>query len=252
MWIVANGAPKSGSTWIFQILTATGAFLRLPERFQDPRWLNLSVADRLVGKAADFLCAAPQSYISKQHWADRNAGLAARPGIRIVNIIRDIRDTVVSRYHHDVRTAGYQGGISAYLETNLEKLIRDNVAYHAYWMDAGTAAPGSYYITSYEYLTDDYLTAGRALVDFCATGLAPEKIAAALEASRFENKKVTGPGAFFRKGRAFAFGDDLTGAEAGRILEVARDAGLPQVKARIAGFNPALRPWLERTDCGLA
>lgn len=251
MWIIANGAMKSGSTWLFQLFTHTNALARIPEEFQDPGWNNQSVQHKSLTKAAETLSASPNFYATKQHWRNKNAHLMRYEQIRVLNIIRDIRDVIVSRYHHDVRKFGFEGDMEKFLDEKLDFLVKENIEYHSYWMNAPERNSKSYYITSYEYLLDQYEKACRELFDFSGISLTDEQYATTLEKNLFKNKPLTGPGEFFRKGQAFSFLDDLTPQQAERILDCATLNGLQEVKRQIAAFNPEILPYLQQTDLSL-
>ncbi|MFD0987442.1 sulfotransferase domain-containing protein [Methyloligella solikamskensis] len=284
MWVIANGAPKSGSTWIFQLIRETRSFSPLPKAFQDQDWNNQSVDTALLKDAIEILPAQAENFATKQHWpspaplfekeadskglllgpyrrvkqqfslaqqARLQGRLLSTPGIKICNIIRDIRDVVVSLYHHQVRLSRFHGDIESFLRCNGDLVIRSTVDYHHYWMHAPRRSPINYFVTAYEYLSEDTPAAAGALFDFLQLELSEETRDHAVEATKFDAKKSTGPGMFFRKGRPFAFDDDLDADQAGWILEAAKRRGLGEVKRAIAEFNPTLGPYLEVTDVGL-
>lgn len=251
MWIVANGALKSGSTWIFQLLATAAETSRPPNKFQEPGWQNASVARGQVNQAAAFIGPAPAIYVTKQHWARENSYLLGKEGVKVINIVRDMRDVVVSRYHHDVRAFGFTGGMDVFLHKRMEDMVAENVHYHSYWINSNYANKDTYYVTSYEYLLDEYEKAATALFDFCDFGISPKSFQKTLDANLFANKPKTGDGEFFRKGKAGTFSDDLTPEQSALILDYARNLGFGEVKRKIAAFNPALAPYLAQTDLGL-
>lgn len=252
MWIVANGALKSGSTWIYQLLSQLEETTPTPPEFQQQGWKNASVTQARVADAAQSLGARPEVFVSKQHWARDNSYLLQQPGIKVVNIVRDIRDVIVSRFHHDKRSFGYPGDISDFLRERMENMVAENVHYHSYWINSGYISAETYYVTSYEYLLDQYEAAARALFGFCGFEVSQKSFQATLEGNLFQNKPKTGEGQFFRKGRAFSFGDDLSPEQSQMILDQAQKLGFAGVKRKIAGFNPELIPYLEQTDLGLS
>ncbi|MFD0987441.1 sulfotransferase domain-containing protein [Methyloligella solikamskensis] len=251
MWVIANGAPKNGSTWIFQLLKRTNLFSPLPDAYQNSAWRNESVADEYVDDCAKELGAVETRYTTKQHWSDSHDDLLKYPGIKVCNIIRDIRDVVVSRYHHQVRLRKYNKDISAFVKENGELYVRNTANYHTHWINSPYSNEETYYITSYEYLSADDLKAGGELFDFVGLPLDEAQRKAAIEGSRFENKTSTGPESFFRKGQAFGFADEISEAESQYLLDLASKYRFKQAKQAIAEFNPALRPYLQQTDLGL-
>ncbi len=285
MWVIANGAPKSGSTWIFQLIKGTRQFSKLPEGFQDQAWRNQSVGRTRLKEAVRFLPAQDSHFATKQHWPSpgplfRNEAEANRlllrtyrlirgrmlraqqdeigdlllttPGLKICNIIRDVRDVMVSLYHHQVRRSLFEGDIESFLRCNSASVIRSTVAYHRYWMSSPHRTRDNYFVTTYEYLSADTPGAAGALFDFLGLKLSDKAKAAAVEGSRFDSKRSKGPGKFYRKGQALSFADDLTEAQSADILKAATHYGLGDVKRAIAAFDPSLEPYLASTDVGLA
>jgi sulfotransferase family protein len=250
MWVIANGAPKTGSTWPVQLLKATKRFETIPKDLQNPNWKNSSVRDDLIEVSRDTLSSSSSWFLSKQHWQNRNGQLLEVPGIKLLNTIRDLRDTFVSRYYHDVRIAGIKDPIPKYVRRKAKDFVTRFCMYQEYWISAANNAPNSYFIASYERLSNDYENATRELFDFCDLKLTDEEFETAVEFGSFKNRK-SGPGRFFRKGKVHAFSDDLSEEDAELLLELSRDIGLREIKKQIASFNPNLAPFLEVTDVGL-
>jgi sulfotransferase family protein len=251
MWVIANGAPKTGSTWLIKLLQGTQRFKRIPKELQDQGWKNPSVRNDLVQGHANELAASDTAYMSKQHWADTNKDLLALEGIKILNSIRDIRDTLVSRYYHDARKSAVSMRIEDYIREKGPYLVRAACEYQEYWIRAAEKFSSAYYVCSYERLSKDYDKAAKEMFDFCELNLSAEELAQAVDFASFESQKNSGPGKFFRKGKMHAFEDDLTERDAEFLISLASDHRLREIKNRIADFNPNLRPYLEMTDVGL-
>lgn len=252
MWIVANGAPKTGSTWVLQLLQLTNCFHPIPPELQNSEWSNWSIRDNIAQEYAAVLAGSRMRYLSKQHWGRENRELLGIDGLKIINSIRDIRDTIVSRYYHDTRVLGLSKGIEDYLATKAEPLVRQFCEYQRYWLDVAFGHPQSYYICSYERLSHNSEVAAGDLFDFCRLDLSRETLVRVVKRTRFDKKKVRGPGRFFRKGKVHSFADDLTSRDADRIIRLATQFGLPAIKHDIAKFSPVLGEYLKMTDVGIA
>ena len=251
MWVIANGAPKAGSTWLVQLLEATGHFERVPTSLQAEGWRNSSVADGEIASATRELSTATTRYLSKQHWADKHEELLTVPGVKVLNIVRDVRDLVVSRYHHNVRIVGEKLPLENFVLKKGRKYVRDYCAYHRHWIEAADLIQASYYVSSYEYLSHDLITAASELYAFVGVPLTAEESAKSAQSTVFSKKRNTGPGNFFRKGKALAFSDEIGEDENAFLLKCAREFNLGKIKRDIGHRCPTLIPYLRMTDVGL-
>jgi hypothetical protein len=249
LWIISNGAHKTGSTWVHRLLRQTGKLEAVPAEYRDAAWQNSSVSVSEIRAAATVLGPTDTFYGSKQHFS-HSSGILDIHGIKVVNSIRDLRDTIVSKYYHDVRVLGETQPLDAYLEAYAEKFVRQFCAYQQYWIDAPEKHAWNYHITSYEYLSEDPFKACREMFSFCGFFLNRDEIEKIVDQSSFE-RMDSGPGKFFRKGKVHAFADDLSATQIDRLMNMAERAGLREIKNRIAAFNTALKPYLEKTDVGL-
>jgi len=250
VWIIGNGAPKTGSTWVAELLNNLPGVHPVPERFVN-KWAWPSVQDEMAEQAASELGPSHVLYFSKQHWT-KETWLLGVPGIRVINSIRDIRDTLVSRYNHDIRLSQVpQMTISEYLPLHGQSLVAAFCNYHDRWLSAPDLTRDNYHVVSYEGLTADLTGAAASLANFCGLAATPESIAPIAEKTRFDKHKVRGEGEFFRKGQAGSFLEDLTEAEADQILVWANERGLTYIKRKLAEFAPSIAPYLAQTDVGL-
>lgn len=257
MWIIANGAPKNGSTWIKSLLSATKRLHAPATDLRDPRWSNASVSVDQVGNAVVRLAPGEKAYLTKQHWSARIgestpaiAEILSHPGVKMLNILRDVRDMVVSRYHQDVRVAGFTGTLSDYVVQRARQTIREQTDYQRFWIERPHAHAQNYWITTYEHLSADYEAEANALFDFTGLPIDETHRQAAIEANRFAARQAKSK-QFYRKGVVFGYRDDLTASEADSLLEMASSSGLLDVKRAIAKFRPALCDSLRQTDLGL-
>ncbi|MBK9125027.1 MAG: sulfotransferase domain-containing protein [Chloroflexi bacterium] len=175
MLIVANGAVKNGSTWLFYILRELTDFPTPPAEYLESSWLNPSLrADKL----ADFLTVLKpdDNYLATNHARERAQRdlLLAHPSVRVFDITLDIRDVVVSAYYHRRRTEGYTSNFATYYWSLGRALALNVVRYHALW-----AAPRSrqVFVASYERLQYDFENHVREIAWFVGAKATPERIA---------------------------------------------------------------------------
>src|SRR5262245_40605996 len=102
MLIVANGAYKSGSTWMYFVLKQLRSFEAPPARFL-ASWRHPSLDLR---KAVEFLDSGLHrqgNYLVKQHVSGKSLrAMVAHSDEQVLyfDIVRDYRDVVVSAFHH--------------------------------------------------------------------------------------------------------------------------------------------------------
>ncbi|MEO1585118.1 MAG: sulfotransferase domain-containing protein [Planctomycetota bacterium] len=205
MLLIFNGAPKGGSTWLLQIVTALDVHDRIPEAYQQAGWANSSLDPERVDAFLGEVDLSGGQYFCKQHWWGEawHRALLGREDVRVLNIIRDLRDVVVSRYFHDMRLGALEQGvpIDAYYwkhrgRARAEKYIECQLFWHG---DAGAEQP---WLASYERLHADFAGEVRGLFEHIGLAhLGDEAIARAREATDLKNRpSETGEGKFFRKG----------------------------------------------------
>lgn len=105
MIILANGAVKSGSTWLFHIARELTHFGPPPARYANPKWQSQPVYSIDQSKLGTFLRDGEVvgcDMLAKNHFGGRQERdlLLSLPFLRVLNITRDIRDVVTSAYHH--------------------------------------------------------------------------------------------------------------------------------------------------------
>lgn len=150
MFVLANGAFKSGSTWLREIVRHMISFEPIPREFQHPRyphWVNPK-------KIVPFLERCDydrKNYLSKAHIYDpytRDA-LLVRPAVRVLNIRRDIRDVLVSHYYHLTREKKIASDFPTYSWRMGRMKAFQIQQYHGVW----TVSSPLLYTTSFEILT---------------------------------------------------------------------------------------------------
>lgn len=155
MLIVSNGAFKSGSTWLFNILTSLQRF-----DWPDSEFLTKgnakhpAIAERRLAAylaSGDF---AGRDVISKNHLdkpEHRNL-LLANDAVRVVCMTRDTRDVIVSAYYHDQRKLRFSGTFQQYYWNEGRTLLPRLTRYRETW-----ASPHPHVVaTSFEALKADF------------------------------------------------------------------------------------------------
>lgn len=203
MLIVCNGSMKSGSTWIMQIVASHGKWAPIPDEYRNPKWFNPSICST---KYADFFNAREypsNDWFCKQHWRghEKFSKLLLDDQVKLLNIVRDLRDVVVSMYFHDHRL----GNTSAenvqdfYFEDGGREKMRGYIEYHRFWHDP--ILERQPYLCVYENLISDFDHEIKKMFEFLGQPLSQDEVDRIREKTSFKNKKKTGEGTFYRKGQ---------------------------------------------------
>jgi len=138
MLIFANGAVKSGSTWLFHIARELTGFGPPAAHYANPKWTSMPVYSIDQTKLASFLAdpeARAVDCLSKNHFGNRNDRnlLLADPSVRVLNIRRDVRDVLVSAFYHGRTDQALPGDFAAYYWTEGRRLAQRVLDYQIIW-----------------------------------------------------------------------------------------------------------------------
>jgi hypothetical protein len=246
MIIFANGAQKSGSTWLMHIALQLRPCVEPPQEYWNPRWksrphysidhpkLKAFLADpRLTG--SDVMVKFHHDQVS-----GRNAMLA-RPDVRVLNIRRDPRDVVVSAYYHRRKEQADQRDFADYYWSHGRGLAWRILLYHMVW---NIASP-RYLRVEYEDLLTDFAGQVRRIAALLEVPVTDERIA--------EIQRNTSPEAIseqfafsdlnrFRKGGSGDWQNHLTAAHLADIERLT--AAAHRLPTRLAFSGPRPVRWL--------
>ena len=205
MLVLANGAFKSGSTWLYVTIQRLTGFPPTPEEFRNPNWRNHSIDPNKLADALANVDYHTNNYIVKTHFGkpeERDLILSCTD-VYVLNIKRDIRDVVVSAYYHEIRNLNYDGSFEEFYWQHGKKIARQVSDYHAVWSLQSPRIVTS----SYERMLEDFGKEFRkvsAFLGFDPTDETIEEIQAFFQIGRIrelckeENERIS----FFRKGVA--------------------------------------------------
>ena len=202
MLIVCNGAFKSGSTWLYNIVRELTGGDAPPAEYLNPAWRHPSIDS---AKLAALLAALKPSdcFVVKNHFNTREQrdALLAHPDVRVLNITRDLRDMIVSSYYHVRRVKGYDGDFARYYwETGRATMLSVD-RYHRLWRMRSPHV----YTASYERLHADFTGQVREIAAFLGVKTTDEQLAqlrgeTSLDALRQRYGEAESGDKFFRKG----------------------------------------------------
>ena len=117
--ILSNGNFKSGSTWVTAILNelCDCQLDNFPNKFQNPKHSNWIHRYRINDFLISDDCQESSVWISKSHIFQEkimNNILINQNNIKVINIDRDIKDILVSHYHHLINAKKIKGDFKSY------------------------------------------------------------------------------------------------------------------------------------------
>ncbi|UPM49178.1 sulfotransferase domain-containing protein [Synechococcus sp. A10-1-5-1] len=205
MFVVCNGAPKGGSTWQYLLIPYVFPDVKtIPSTFQDNQFRNSSLELSSVPNFLDSANISEEFYYSKNHWKyqpelDR---LLGDKDVRLLGIVRDIRDVLVSRYFHDVRNSVIPDGSQFYdyYKVRGHSAINHYCTFQKSWCSSDLIGNKHLFMMSYEALISNFDAEFSRLYTFL-TGKVPslENITRARTGTNIKELQKSNP-AFFRSG----------------------------------------------------
>ncbi|MBE0661417.1 MAG: sulfotransferase domain-containing protein [Bacteroidales bacterium] len=205
MLVINNGAPKGGSTWLQQIIRSFEIYERVPAEYQDNTWWNSSIDENKLDAFLLHVKYQQDNYFCKQHWVGKTKykKLLEDKHVKIVNIIRDIRDVLVSRFFHEKRLNNLSANLTIedyYWNGTGKAVIKNYIEYQRFWHDSNLPESQPF-LCSYKRLHNDFVNQVLELANYLNLSVIQAKeIEYIREKTNFKNKKETGEGKFFRKG----------------------------------------------------
>jgi hypothetical protein len=236
MLIVCNGAYKSGSTWLFNIVRALGGFASPDPRFLNPRWKNPSIAPERLHAFLEQTDPEQRDYLVKQHFFTRRERdlLYAAPGVKVLDIERDLRDMVVSAYHHHVRATRFVGAFKDFYWIEGRMIVDHVCRYHRFWRGPDDKVM----CVSYERLQRDFAAEVTRIARFVGRDLPPEQLAEVRAATtlralrqRYGEGAGAQAGGFFRKGQVGDWERHFQADMLADLERVTKDGLMPHERA---------------------
>ena len=117
--ILSNGNFKSGSTWVTAIIHEMFDYrnVNFPNGFQNPKHTNWINRFKINEFLKDNESKIKDTWISKSHIVEKKLIediLLVQDKIKIINIDRDLKDVLVSHYHHLINAKKIKGDFKTY------------------------------------------------------------------------------------------------------------------------------------------
>lgn len=207
MLIVCNGAPKSGSTWLYNIVSR----LR-PGEWPDRSFLTNSKKHPTIRPDAmeAFLATGvhkERDVICKAHYGTPRLRdlLLADPHTLVLDMARDVRDVIVSSYYDSCRRDGFSGDFERYYWWEGRGLADHLSRYHKLWDPSQPRV----FCTTFEALKTGFADEARRIAGFLQVPVAEHDVAelqrstdigALREAYKDDPQYADAKNPFFRKG----------------------------------------------------
>lgn len=182
MLIICNGAIKSGSTWLYNILTQLVDCQHPPEQYLTGRSeKSPCIKPELLSSFLDVEDYVNNNYITKNHLSsvEHRDLIKSRTHVFLFDIERDPKDVVVSNYYHDCFRNGYKGDFKQYYWENGRYVASQLSYYHNLWRDQAT----NFYISSYERLHNEFPKEVEAISAVLCISLTPQEIDSIMEST---------------------------------------------------------------------
>lgn len=203
MLVISNGAFKSGSTWLFNIIYELTKYPPPQKKYLDPEHLHPSL---VPSKLQNFLIEEDfnsSDFLVKNHFKriKQREQLLSYPEIRIINIKRNIPDVIVSAYFHHRLKYNFKHSFQNFYYSRGRFITNRIVEYHKLW---DFSSP-QIFVCSYECLISSFNSEVRKLSLFLKQDPSDKNLKLIYEVTRIENLRekyedIGGQREFFRKG----------------------------------------------------
>jgi hypothetical protein len=209
MLVICNGAIKSGSTWLYNILINLVGAQRPPEQYltenSRKRTRNPCIRPDMLSLFLEKEDFHSTHYISKNHLGSKEHRdlLIDRENIYIFDIERQVRDMVVSAYFDARNRSGYEHDFRHYYWKEGRYLAAEVIRYHALWRNAGPRTC----TVSYEELHADFGSEVRRVASVLGIALDQQRVDKLRDETslgqlrkRYQDEPLYAGDKFFRKG----------------------------------------------------
>jgi hypothetical protein len=204
MLVISNGNFKSGSTWVTAVIKVAVPHKEIPEQYAHPKHRQRLA----LGKIAPFLREVDiqrDNYVSKTHIFDRSTirQIVEAPGVRVVNVERDLRDALVSHYHHLLRIGKGISDFGLYYRLIGRYKAIQILRYRAAWEKWGHG----HLLVTYEDMIADPHRESAKIAAYLGVDLSRDRLDHIVEATKIESLRkrskeigLSEEASFFRRG----------------------------------------------------
>lgn len=153
MLVVCNGAPKSGSTWLYNILVQLVSCEWPEKSYLTDNKKHPCIRPEVLAEFIEREDFSSRNIITKNHLGkpSQKDVLISDDNIYVFDIERDPKDVAVSLYFDECNRHGYRGSFADFYWRYGREEVTKLEAYHDLWRSAGSRS----YVTSYEKLKEN-------------------------------------------------------------------------------------------------
>ena len=177
MLVIVNGAFRSGSTWLTHIVRSIVDHSDIPDKYCNNRkWKRgTSIHPKKIKLFLKNIDYKYKSYVSKNHlnkvWHPKT--ILPYENVYILDIQRDIRDTLTSGYYYYLREGDFSGDFEKFYWHRGRSLADNIKRYHEIWQYSSPRI----YISSYERLKAEFNVEVRKIGEFLGIELLDADVA---------------------------------------------------------------------------
>lgn len=175
MLVVCNGAPKSGSTWLYNIVERLYDFDWPAEEYRTSTKKHPTIRPDALEAYLKTDEYQSKRVITKTHYGSERLrdSLLSNPQTRVLDMKRGLYDVIVSSYYDSCRREGFQGDFSKFYWFEGRSLAQYLIQYHKLW----EIGHPHVYVTSFEALKTDFEKEARRIAAFLDKSLSDEDVA---------------------------------------------------------------------------
>ena len=155
MLVLCNGAFKSGSTWIYQIVSLIIPGKPIPHAYHSSeKWHGKTIVEDKLSEFLENVDFKNEDYVCKAHYDNEKTRdiLLKASDVYILNIKRDLRDVITSAYYHFNREDRVESTFDEFYWEKGRNLIGFIKKYHDIWHPI----TGKIYVSSYQLLHEEF------------------------------------------------------------------------------------------------
>jgi hypothetical protein len=175
MLIVCNGAAKSGSTWLYNIVKHLVSAEWPPATYLTSSRKHPTIKPDLLERYLDEQDFRSRDVITKTHYGSPRLRelLLARPDVRVIDMDRNLCDVIVSTYYDSRLREGFAGDFRRFYWFEGRRQAEYLIRYHRLWGDGHPQVC----VTSFEALKTAFADEVAKVAAFLGVGASAERIA---------------------------------------------------------------------------